>query len=126
VYDDLARTTDAVERHTRSRPVRVRAPYGVFTTATLRAARQLELEPVLWTCWGYDWTRTATPASVTTTVLRGLTGGGTVLLHDSDAAAAPGSWRATLGALPRVLEHCHAHRLTVGPLAEHGAPAGAA
>src|SRR3954447_12527500 len=60
--------------------------------------------PVLWTCWGRGWTRGATPASVASTVLRGLSGGGTILLPDSDIAATPGSWRATLGALPQVLD----------------------
>ncbi len=78
---------------------------------------------MLWTCWGYDWTQRATPGSVATTVLRSLTGGGTVLLHDSDVAAAPGSWRATLGALPWVLDQCRARGLAVGPLCEHGEPA---
>jgi peptidoglycan/xylan/chitin deacetylase (PgdA/CDA1 family) len=72
-------------------------------------------------CWGHDWSRRATPDSVTATVLRSLTGGDTVLLHDSDVAAAPRSRRATLGALPWLLDHCRAHGLAVGPLAEHGA-----
>lgn len=119
-YDALARTVDAVERLTGARPSRVRAPYGVFTGPALLAARRLRLTPVLWTCWGWDWTRRATPASVSATVLRGLSGGGTVLLHDSDVGAAPGSWRATLGALPWVLDHCRARGWAVGPLAEHG------
>jgi peptidoglycan-N-acetylglucosamine deacetylase len=75
--------------------------------------------PVLWTCWGRDWTPGATPASVASTVLRGLSGGGTILLHDSDIAATPGSWGSTLDALPQVLDHCRAHGLTVGPLTDH-------
>ena len=122
VYDDLARTVEVVERRTGARPRRVRAPYGVFTGPALLAAARLGLEPVLWTCWGRDWSRRATSASVASTVLRGLAGGGTILLHDSDVAAPPGSWRATLGALPRILEHCRATGLTVGPLADHGDP----
>ncbi len=120
VYDDLARTVEVVERHTGTRPRRMRAPYGVFTGPALLAGSRLGLEPVLWTCWGRDWTRRATPASVASTVIRGLSGGGTILLHDSDVAAAPGSWRATVGALPRVLDHCRAHGLAVGPLIDHG------
>jgi peptidoglycan-N-acetylglucosamine deacetylase len=120
VYDDLARTVEVVHRATGARPRWVRAPYGVFSTAALLAAHRLGLTPVLWTCWGFDWTRRATPASVATTVQRGLGGGGTVLLHDSDVAAAPGSWRSTLGALPLVLDHCRRRGLAVGPLGEHG------
>jgi hypothetical protein len=53
------------------------------------------------------------------TVLADLRGGGTILLHDSDVAAAPGSWRSTLGALPHVLDHCRNQGLAVGPLGEH-------
>jgi peptidoglycan/xylan/chitin deacetylase (PgdA/CDA1 family) len=87
--------------------------------AASRPAHVLIVMPVLWTCWGRDWTRGATPASVASTVLRGLSGGGTILLHDSDIAPTPGSWRSTLDALPQVLDHCRAHGLTVGPLTDH-------
>jgi peptidoglycan/xylan/chitin deacetylase (PgdA/CDA1 family) len=119
-HDDLARTVEVIHRTTGTRPRYVRAPYGVFSTPALVAARRLGLTPVLWTCWGFDWTRRATPASVATTVLRGLTGGGTILLHDSDVAAAPLAWRATAEALPLVLDGCRARGLAVGPLGEHG------
>jgi peptidoglycan/xylan/chitin deacetylase (PgdA/CDA1 family) len=61
---------------------------------------------------------------VASTVIRGLSGGGTVLLHDSDVAASPCSWRATVDALPWVLDHCRAHGFAVGPLIDHGERAG--
>ncbi|HKN53011.1 MAG TPA: polysaccharide deacetylase family protein [Amycolatopsis sp.] len=124
VHDDFARGVDVIERVTGSRPRWVRAPYGVFTGASLVAARRLRLTPVLWTCWGFDWTARATPESVTSTVLNGLRGGGTILLHDSDVAAAVGAWRSALGALPLLLEHCRERGLAVGPLAGHGMMAG--
>ncbi|WP_027946033.1 polysaccharide deacetylase family protein [Amycolatopsis taiwanensis] len=127
VFDGFARTMDAIHDITGVRPRWVRAPYGVFTAASLLAARRLDLAPVLWTCWGFDWTRRATPATVTATVRRDLRGGGTILLHDSDVEATPGSWRSALGALPILLAHCHERGLTVGRLAEHGLlPAGRA
>ena len=53
------------------------------------------------------------------TVRRDLRGGGTVLLHDSDRAAAPGCWYATLAALPGLIDGCRAEGLEVGPLADH-------
>lgn len=120
VFDGFVRTMDAIHDITGARPRWVRAPYGVFTAASLLAARRLGLAPVLWTCWGFDWTRRATPATVAATVRRGLRGGGTVLLHDSDVVATPGSWRSALGALPILLADCHERGLTVGRLAEHG------
>jgi peptidoglycan/xylan/chitin deacetylase (PgdA/CDA1 family) len=120
VHDDLARTIDLVQDTTGRRPRWFRAPYGVFSTASLLAARRLGLTPVLWTCWGMDWTRRATPNSVAATVRRRLRGGATILLHDSDVEASIGSWRSALGALPAVLTGCEEQGLVVGPLSEHG------
>jgi hypothetical protein len=84
------------------------------------AARRLGLRPVLWTAWGEDWTARATPETVSRTVLADLGPGSTILLHDSDVTSVPGSWRATLGAVPRIVEACRERGLRPGPLAEHG------
>ncbi len=118
-YDDLARARALVADTTGLVPRFFRPPYGVFSTSSLLAARRLNLTPVLWTCWGKDWSRSATPRSVLASVTTGLSGGATVLLHDADSAGAFG-WRSTLAALPRLLDHCAQHGLRVGPLSEHG------
>jgi hypothetical protein len=52
-------------------------------------------------------------------VLKDLDGGGTILLHDSDIAAAPQAWRSTLDALPHVLDECARRGFEVGPLRDH-------
>ncbi|ASW57920.1 polysaccharide deacetylase family protein [Plantactinospora sp. KBS50] len=118
-YRDLARARDVIAAASGRPPVRYRPPYGVLTGSGWTAARRLGLRPVLWTCWGRDWTATATAGSVLATVRAGLAGGGTVLLHDSDCTAAPGAWRSALGALPDLLAGCAARGWRVGPLAEH-------
>jgi peptidoglycan/xylan/chitin deacetylase (PgdA/CDA1 family) len=118
-YDEMARGRDLLGCITGTAPTWFRPPYGVLTSSALVAARRLNLRPVLWTCWGWDWSDKSTPDSVLRTVTRGLSGGGTVLLHDSDVAADSGAWRSTLGALPALLDECAARGLTVGPLAEH-------
>lgn len=118
-YDGLARTKDLIERVTGHQPRWFRAPYGVFSTSALVAARRLELTPVLWTCWGFDWTARATGQSVLRTVTRKLRGGGTILLHDSDVAASFGAWQSTLAALPPLFEECEQRALRLGPLREH-------
>jgi peptidoglycan/xylan/chitin deacetylase (PgdA/CDA1 family) len=119
-YDDLARARDVIS-DAAGAPVRwFRPPYGVLSAATLTATRRLGLTPVLWTAWGEDWTARATPESVCRTVLADLRGGGTILLHDSDVTSVPGSWRATLGAVPRLVAACQERGLRVGPLGEHG------
>lgn len=88
-----------------------RPPYGVITPAAERAGRAVGLEPVLWSAWGRDWERRATPESVLRTLDRTLAPGGTILLHDTDRTAAPGSWRTTLAATERLLT-ASADRLT--------------
>ncbi|WFE35870.1 polysaccharide deacetylase family protein [Micromonospora sp. WMMD975] len=116
---DLTRAYDLVADVTGRPPAFLRPPYGVLTGATLVAARRLRLRPVLWSCWGRDWTATATADTVSRRVLAGLHGGGTVLLHDSSCAAAPGAWRAALAALPGLLAECRRRGWRVGPLATH-------
>ncbi|WP_030181996.1 polysaccharide deacetylase family protein [Streptomyces violaceorubidus] len=97
-----------------------RPPYGILTSGRWAAAHRTGLRPVLWTAWGKDWRHDATPASVRATVAADLGGGGTILLHDTDHASAPGSWRAALGALPDIVRDCREAGLAVGPLGEHG------
>ncbi|MFD0515721.1 polysaccharide deacetylase family protein [Streptomyces aureus] len=99
-YADLARARDTVADITGAPTHALPAPYGVMSTAAHLAAHRLGLTPVLWTCWGEDWTARATPESVHRTVTSDLDGGGTILLHDSDCTSAPGAWRSALGALP--------------------------
>ncbi|WP_432840759.1 polysaccharide deacetylase family protein [Dactylosporangium sp. CA-092794] len=118
-HDDIERARDLVATATGAVPRWYRPPYGVLTTAGLRACGRLGLSPVLWTAWGRDWEAGATPDSILRTVTRPLVGGGTVLLHDSDCTSAPGSWRRTLAALPGLIAWAGERRLTLGPLREH-------
>ena len=120
VYADLARARDAVARATGQVPAWFRPPYGILTAGALAAARRLELRPLLWSSCGREWERGATQASVLATLLRTLDGGGTVLLHDSDQQARPGSGQAVPAVLPALLTECSRRGLTVGPVAEHG------
>lgn len=122
VYSDLARAHDTMAAITGQAPAWFRPPYGILTSGALAAARRLELQPLLWTSCGREWQRGATPASVLTMLLRTLEGGGTILLHDSDRQARPGSARAARAALPALLNDCARRGLTVGTVAEHGLP----
>ena len=117
--DQLARSKDVIEDLT-GRPVAYyRPPYGVMTAEGLYAARRVGLQTVLWSAWGVDWSRRATPESIVRTVNRRLRPGGTVLLHDTDRTSAPGSWRHTLSATRSLLDHWAALEVPVGPLGEH-------
>ena len=120
VRDDLARARDVVAEASGTQPRFYRPPYGVLSAGALAAARAHGLTPVLWTCWGREWAAGATPGSVYATLMKDLTPGATVLLHDSDCTSPAGSWAAALGALPWLLEDCAERGLRVGPLADHG------
>lgn len=119
VYDDMARARDAVAAATGTVPGLFRPPYGVLSSAAAWAARRLGMRPLLWSCWGRDWTAGATPGSVFATIRRDLTGGATVLLHDSDCTSAPESWRSALGALELLLDECDRNGWRAGPVREH-------
>lgn len=118
--EQLSRTAHLIEGQTGVRPHWFRPPYGALTSADLLVARELGLQTVLWTAWGQDWQRTSTPQSVLDEVRSGRVAGGTVLLHDSDCTSEPGSWRATLGALPGLISWCRDSGLEVGTVGAHG------
>jgi peptidoglycan/xylan/chitin deacetylase (PgdA/CDA1 family) len=69
--------TDAVGQHS----TLFRPPFGGRRPATLRVARELGLQTVMWNVAGYDWN--APPAQVIEEkVARRMRGGGIILLHD--------------------------------------------
>ena len=69
--------TDAIGEHSNL----FRPPFGGRRPATLRVARALRLETVMWNVTGYDWN--APPAAVIEKkVVRQMRGGDVVLLHD--------------------------------------------
>jgi peptidoglycan-N-acetylglucosamine deacetylase len=100
--DDLARAEDVIGSAVGATTL-YRPPYGVFSLPALRLVRQLGWSPWLWSRWGRDWDRSATPESIATRATRDLSGGDVVLLHDADHYSAQGSWRKTAAAVPSVL-----------------------
>ena len=119
---DLARATELIADVTGRWPAFFRPPYGVLSGPSLLALRPLGLTPVLWGASGREWDSGATGDSVLQNVLRGLAGGVTVLLHDSDSVT-PSISAAALAALPSLLDECQGRGLRVGPVGDHGLPA---
>jgi peptidoglycan/xylan/chitin deacetylase (PgdA/CDA1 family) len=111
VGDDLRRAEDVIASATGRQPRLYRPPYGVLNAAALVFARRHGWTPLLWTRWGRDWERQATPASIAWRLVNGLRAGDVLLLHDADYYSAEGSWRRTLRALPSVLAALDAHGL---------------
>jgi peptidoglycan-N-acetylglucosamine deacetylase len=100
---DIERAEQAIGEATGIAPALYRPPYGVLNAAALRLARKRGWRTLLWSHWGRDWERRATPESIAARVTEGVGPGAVLLLHDADDYSAPGSWRRTVQALPRVL-----------------------
>ena len=104
VREDIARAEHAITAATETVPALYRPPYGVLNASALAVARRRGWRTLLWSNWGRDWERDATPESIAALVTRGAGAGAVLLLHDADDDAAPGSWRRTVAALPAVIE----------------------
>jgi peptidoglycan/xylan/chitin deacetylase (PgdA/CDA1 family) len=81
-----------------------RAPYGSYSLPALYEVIGRGFNPLLWSRWGKDWRASATAEQIARDVTRDLRARDVLLLHDADDYADPGSWRATVAALPAVLE----------------------
>lgn len=108
---DLDRAVDVIAAATGRVPEIYRPPYGIFSPAGLALARRRGWRPLLWSQWGRDWARRATPESITATLTRRMVSGDVLLLHDADHYSVPGSWRQTAAALPSILDVIAAHGL---------------
>jgi peptidoglycan/xylan/chitin deacetylase (PgdA/CDA1 family) len=104
VADDLDRAADTIAAATGAAPVLHRPPLGIYSWPALRAVRARGWTPLLWSRWGRDWARRATPDTIAATVAGDLHPGDVLLLHDADDYSAPGSHERTARALPRILE----------------------
>jgi peptidoglycan/xylan/chitin deacetylase (PgdA/CDA1 family) len=104
VRADIERALESIAGETGRSPRLYRPPYGVLNATALRVARTRGWRTVLWSDWGRDWEARATPESIAALATDGVSEGSVVLLHDADDYSAPGSWRRTVAALPRILQ----------------------
>jgi peptidoglycan/xylan/chitin deacetylase (PgdA/CDA1 family) len=111
LLEDASRAKAAIEEAGGQAVAEYRPPYGIFSAAGLRAVRARGWRPLLWSRWGRDWKRDATPVAIARRVSTGIRAGDIVLLHDADYYSAPGSWVRTAAALPIILEELEARGL---------------
>ncbi|MGC1164592.1 MAG: polysaccharide deacetylase family protein, partial [Solirubrobacterales bacterium] len=111
LLEDAERAKTAIEEAGGQAVSDYRPPYGIFSAVGLRAVRERGWRPVLWSRWGRDWTRRATPASIARKTTAAARAGDILLLHDADYYSAPGSWVRTAAALPIILEELEARGL---------------
>jgi peptidoglycan-N-acetylglucosamine deacetylase len=101
---DLDRGADTIASVTGAAIALHRPPYGIYSWPALAHVRDRGWSPLLWSRWGHDWRANRGPGRIAAEVTRDLRAGDVLLLHDADDYSAPGSWRNTVKALPRVLE----------------------
>jgi len=102
--DDLDRAAATVGEVTGGASTLHRPPYGIYSYTGLALVRRRGWRPLLWSRWGRDWSTRESAQTITARLTRDLTAGDVLLLHDADWYSDPGSWRATVAALPHVLE----------------------
>jgi peptidoglycan/xylan/chitin deacetylase (PgdA/CDA1 family) len=102
--DDLQRALATIEDAIAAETAYYRPPYGVFSWASLEIVHRSGQRPLLWSRWGRDWRRSATPKAITEKATAGLGPGDVVLLHDADYYSSFGSWRKTVSALPEIVD----------------------
>ncbi|HZO07266.1 MAG TPA: polysaccharide deacetylase family protein [Solirubrobacterales bacterium] len=104
LLDDADRAKAAIEEAGGQEVLDYRPPLGIFSAVGLRAVRSRGWRPVLWSLWGRDWDKRATPTSIARRASAGARAGDVLLLHDADYYSARGSWIRTVAALPMILE----------------------
>jgi peptidoglycan-N-acetylglucosamine deacetylase len=121
LLEDAERGRAAIEEATGQAIADYRPPYGIFSASGLRTIRGRGWRPVLWSKWGRDWDRRATPESITRRITAGISAGDVLLLHDADYYSASGSWVRTAAALSKILELLEARGLKSRLLRRGGA-----
>ena len=111
LLEDAERGRAAIEEAGGQAIADYRPPYGRFSAIGLKAIRGRGWRPVLWSQWGRDWARRATPESIARQLVADARAGDILLLHDADYYSARGSWVRTAAALPRILEELEARGL---------------
>jgi peptidoglycan-N-acetylglucosamine deacetylase len=99
--NDLRRAQDAIRRQTGATPAWFRAPFGVRWFGVGQAQRRLGLGGIMWTVIGYDWSLGAD--EVVERILRRVSKGAIVCLHDGRELQARPDTGATLEAVRRLV-----------------------
>lgn len=106
---EFERCTRAIEDAVGETPRLFRPPFGGRRPGTLRIARSLGLEPIMWNITGYDWN--APPAEQIVARVSGkIRGGDVVLLHDGSHHGMGGDRAQTVIATGMLMKRYQAER----------------
>src|SRR5262249_45323854 len=113
VLSELGSTERAIADAVGARyPTRLfRPPFGARVPGTLRLARRMGFEPVMWTVTGWDWDGRSAQA-IQHKVMQQVRGGDIILLHDGDYRRFGEDRSRTVGATARLIERYQAYGYT--------------
>ena len=98
----IARTQQAIIDATGVEPVLFRPPFGGRRPGSLRIARSLGLEPVMWNVSCYDW-KPISAEEIASRAERQIRGGNVILLHDGEFHRIGVDRRRSIEATERIL-----------------------
>lgn len=81
-FEELKCSVEAIHRVTGVTVRFFRPPYGQFNDVTLQAAKQLNLETVLWRIASMDWELKDNPDRIIANIVDNLEDGAIILLHE--------------------------------------------
>lgn len=81
-YKDLETSKEKIRQVTGKAPEFFRPPFGQYNEATLKAANELELIPVMWRIASLDWELKGNPEKIICNVTDHLEDGAIILLHE--------------------------------------------
>jgi peptidoglycan-N-acetylglucosamine deacetylase len=95
----------AVQDVTGAAPRLFRPPFGGRRPVTLRIARSLGLEPIMWNVTSWDW-KTPPADQIVETCVRQMRGGDVILMHDGSHVALSADRSQTVIATERLIKKC--------------------
>lgn len=101
IEDEIRRAQSAIEEHAGVAPRWFRAPFGVRWFGLRRAQGRFGLTGVMWTVIGYDWSLKAD--AIIERVIRGVTNGAIICLHDGRELQAAPDTAETVEAVKRLV-----------------------
>lgn len=106
IKEEIAKTSDIIEKHTGKRPTLFRAPHGWRNPWTNVIARKCGCVPVAWTLGVWDTDRPGAEVIARRT-LRGVSDGCVILLHDGRGIEERADSSQLVEALPLIIDELH-------------------